>query len=643
MFLKFFRAYCLCVVIITLIFLEVALGHSNPLNSRQDSVVGLINVDGQNVFDPTFMDPGNYNGENAYSGTDTCIAESINCNASSVYRTYDGTCNNLAYPTWGKAKACHPRILEAHYEGAHDLRQSVKGGPLPPPRSIVLKGFQNCNRPTHNVSLFFTIFGQLVAHEMTAFNGSLDLQPSAVGDCCKDEKLAKNTSLCLPFIIPPDDPYYAKFNITCLDITRRTVPCPVCIKDKKQSSYNFVTATLDGNLFYGNSEKKALELRALDGTGRLNVTKTEFGELLPSPRESDPPPQFCPVQDKLQCFQTGDARFNQHSPLMSVTTLFVREHNNLADRLGKLNPSWDDETRFQEARKIVAAELQNIVYSEYLPALLGPAHMSHYNLSVQTDNKGTKYDPSVVLGIWTEFSTTIYRLHSMIATQVGFNNHQFKDYNSNVQLLREGKMDNIIQGSCKVPSQKNDHWFIKDVTNHLYQDRFATFGQDLVSLDLLRGRDNGIAPYVDMLRHLTNGRMDVKTFDDLTPLINTSIIRCLKNLYKDVRDVDLFAGSLMENIIPGSQLGPTSAAIVSMQFNNIKFGDRFYFEHEGEAGSFSQEQRESLKKVTMARVLCDNFRIKNIQKNPFYLESEKNPMVNCEDIPPSLDLSSWKT
>ncbi|KAG8170906.1 hypothetical protein JTE90_021486, partial [Oedothorax gibbosus] len=74
--------------------------------------------------------------------------------------------------------------------------------------------------------------------------------------------------------------------------------------NKKQSSYNFVTATLDGNLFYGNSEKKALELRALDGTGRLNVTKTEFGELLPSPRESDPPPQFCPAQDKLQCFQT---------------------------------------------------------------------------------------------------------------------------------------------------------------------------------------------------------------------------------------------------------------------------------------------------------------------------------------------------
>ncbi|KAG8181172.1 hypothetical protein JTE90_010945 [Oedothorax gibbosus] len=638
---RFVRAYCLCIVIIIVIFLEVALGLNNTLNSRQSLGNGLINVYRQNVFDPTFMDPGNFNAENSHSGTDTCIiADSIDCNPSSVYRTYDGTCNNLAQPTWGKAEGCHTRILEPHYEGAYDLRRSVKGGPLPLPRKITLTEFKNRYRPTHHASLFFTIFGQVVSHEMT--NVGLQLAPGDK-DCCNDEELAKNTSLCIPFISPPDDPFYSKFKVTCFDL-RRSVPCPRCISTAKKQSLNFVTATLDGSLFYGNTEERALELRSLDGTGRMNVTKTEFGELLPTPRESDPPPQFCPEVDKLQCFEAGDTRVNQHSPLMSVSTLFVREHNNLADRLGELNPSWDGETRYQEARKIVAAELQNIVYSEYLPALLSPAHISHYNLSVQTDNKSTQYDSSVALGIWNEFSTAIFRLHSMIATQVGFDHHRFKDYFANALLLREGKMDNIIKGTFKVPSQRNDHYFIKDVTNHLYQRSFTPlpYGEDLVSLDVLRGRDNGIPPYVDMLRHLTGGRMDVTEFDDLAPLMPSTNIRSLKNLYKDVLDVDLFAGALMENIIPGSQLGPTSAAIVSMQFNNIKFGDRFYFEHEGEAGSFSPDQRESVKKVTLARVLCDNLRIKNIQKNPLYLESETNPVMKCEDIPPSLDLSSWK-
>ncbi|KAG8173858.1 hypothetical protein JTE90_024460 [Oedothorax gibbosus] len=41
------------------------------------------------------------------------------------------------------------------------------------------------------------------------------------------------------------------------------------------------------------------------------------------------------------------------------------------------------------------------------------------------------------------------------------------------------------------------------------------YGEDLVSNDVLRGRDNGIPPYVDMLRHLTGGWMKVTEFDDL--------------------------------------------------------------------------------------------------------------------------------
>jgi len=57
--------------------------------------------------------------------------------------------------------------------------------------------------------------------------------------------------------------------------------------------------------------------------------------------------------------------------LSALQVIFFREHNRIAEELAKINPDWDDERLYQEARRILIAEWQIIVYRDYLPIIVG--------------------------------------------------------------------------------------------------------------------------------------------------------------------------------------------------------------------------------------------------------------------------------
>ena len=129
-----------------------------------------------------------------------------------------------------------------------------------------------------------------------------------------------------------------------------------------------------------------------------------------------------------------------------------------------------------------------------------------------------------------------------------------------------------------------------------------SFGGDLASLNLQRGRDHGLAPYIHYLK--VCGLGDIKTWDDLLKIIpDTACIEELKGLYKEPGDIDLFAGGMSEEIVSGGRVGPTFRCMIVDTMRRVRDGDRYWYEAEDE---FTASQLSELKKVSAEKIFCDN-------------------------------------
>lgn len=87
--------------------------------------------------------------------------------------------------------------------------------------------------------------------------------------------------------------------------------------------------------------------------------------------------------------------------------VWFREHNRIAEGIYNLMPFWDDEFIFQETRRLVLAEWQNVVYGEYLPTLLGMDTMNKYGLTLR--DWWSNYDPNVDATVFHAFADAAYR------------------------------------------------------------------------------------------------------------------------------------------------------------------------------------------------------------------------------------------
>lgn len=567
-----------------------------------------------------------------------CSFPEANCSDTeyhSKYRTFDGTCNNLENPLWGAAATPFTRMLDPVYYDSNGLSDPV-GFPdqpfaphLPSPH-LVSKVFfihlKEGNRNNKRYSHMLMQWGQFLDHDISFTAESEGSEKCFLPNC--DGSAVDFEPPCYPIMYPDGS--------SCTMFTRSAAACQTDNENiTPREQLNTITAFIDGSQIYGSSSEVAQRLRDLNsGRGLLKISRPRY--LLPFVETPfDPPLNLC--QRFGGCFDAGDFRVNEQIALASMHTLWIREHNRIAESLSRLNKHWDTEKVYHETRKIVGAVLQHITYNHYLPKILGnnalPAYRGYENIHP---------------GILNVFATSAFRFgHSMVRPKFAMLDANYDPvapdvllrnaFFNNKLVQREG-IEPVLLGLLANESLAVNREMAAGLTKHLFQQPESDHGFDLAALNIQRGRDHGLPGYGAWRRECNLSHADI--FQETNfEIINATSRQILHELYEDVEYADLWVSGLAEDPIPGAIVGPTLHCILKEQFRRLRDGDRFWFERNG---VFSDEQVKEVRKTSLSRVLCDNiFGIVSVQRDAFIAATDELKRVECTDIR-QMDLSKWK-
>ena len=152
------------------------------------------------------------------------------------------------------------------------------------------------------------------------------------------------------------------------------------------------------------------------------------------------------------------------------------------------------------------------------------------------------------------------------------------------------------------------------------------FGGDLVSRNLQRGRDHGLPGYNKYRRFCRLPSLPSFQSKRSPSEISLDNWEILSGLYENPDDIDLFAGGLAEYPISGGLTGPTFNCIKLKMFKRMMDGDRFFFSHSNQVGSFNSNQLRQLRKRTLRDIICENTEVAKVRENVFLLEGS---MIDC--------------
>lgn len=539
--------------------------------------------------------------------------------SSAGFELIGGISNNLAHPNWGSAGTDLLRLTPAAYADGissmalpNDLSARTisdlvnnQADPADPSQDI-----QTIDQ--NSLSDFGYAFGQFMDHDIDL---TLDNGASA------------------PILVPAGDPIGTASGAPLA--FNRSVPDPLTGTSKANPAQdiNQISSYFDLSQVYGSDQPTSDALRTFSngqmktspgGLPPINNTNYFTTAQLAAINASVGGMANGGIAPQSDLFVTGDTRGNENVELTALQSLFLDNHNLIAKQLQKANANWSDEQLFQEARKLNIAEYQGVVYNEWIPAALGRNALPNY----------TGYKPNVNASIANEFSTVAFRFgHSLLSANIERQGNDGQEVADGVSLavdffdpyilngrgqpsvvdpltgLTSTDIGAILKADADGDSQAMDLMAIGAVRDLLFNEVIPGVGggQDLMALDVQRGRDHGMPDYNTMRTKL--GLSAVTSFSQITR--NVKVQAALKAAYPGgINTIDAFEGGLAEDHVRGSDVGPLFQVIMVNQFMRLRDGDRFFYLNQ----NFSRQEQQILAQGgSLAKIITANTEITNLQ------------------------------
>jgi len=181
----------------------------------------------------------------------------------------------------------------------------------------------------------------------------------------------------------------------------------------------------------------------------------------------------------------------------------------------------------------------------------------------------------VQAGILNEFATAAFRFgHSQIPDRIPVLNETWDLVQQEMlhgsffqaNMVCSTGFDNILRGLLATPVNDVDGNFAGDVTERLFAPHLHTMGLDLISINVQRGRDHGLAPYLRYKTHCEEKYKVRARFRD-----DAETRARIKLVYGSMEKLDLFVGGILEEPVNDGLLGPTFSCIIGEQFKMLRY------------------------------------------------------------------------